>query len=50
MGGWRISRRIEKIWFSLVCLVGVVKKWEGGKLFCLVGEKKERMENVVNIN
>ena len=23
--------------FPLVCLVGGVEKWEGGKLFCLVG-------------
>ena len=27
-----------------VCLVGGVEKWEGGKLFCLVGEKNGRME------
>ena len=36
--------------FPLVCLVGGVEKWEGGKLFCLVGEKKEMMENVIYIN
>ena len=36
--------------FPLVCLVGGVEKWEGGKLFCLVGEKKGRMENVIYIN
>ena len=36
--------------FPLVCLVGRVEKWEGGKLFCLVGEKKGRMENVIYIN
>ena len=36
--------------FPLVCLVGRVEKWEGGKLFYLVGEKKERMENVIYIN
>ena len=36
--------------FSYVCLVGEVEKWEGGKLFCLVGEKKGRMKNVVYIN
>ena len=35
--------------FPHVCLVGWVEKWEGGKLFCLVGEKKGRMENVVYI-
>ena len=48
--------RIEKwedekyLVFSLMCLVGGVEKWEGGKLFCLVGEKKEMMENVIYIN
>ena len=36
--------------FPLVCLVGRVEKWEGGKLFCLVGEKMRRMENVIYIN
>ena len=36
--------------FSHVCLVGGVKKWEGGKLFYLVREKKGRMKNVVYIN
>ena len=36
--------------FPHVCFVGGVKKWEGGKFFCLVGEKKERMETVVYIN
>ena len=36
--------------FPLMCLVGGVEKWEGGKLFCLVGEKKGRMENVIYIN
>ena len=36
--------------FPHVCLVGEVEKEEGGKLFCLVGEKKGRMENVVYIN
>ena len=36
--------------FSHVCLVGMVKKWEGGKLFYLVREKNWRMENVVYIN
>ena len=48
--GWKISGRIEKIWFFLMCLVGGVAKWEGGKFFCLVGEKNERMKNVVYIN
>ena len=36
--------------FPHVCLVGWMEKWEGGKLFCLVGKKKGRMENVVYIN
>ena len=36
--------------FLLVCLVGGVEKWKGEKLFCLVGEKKERMKNVIYIN
>ena len=48
--------RIEKwgdgkyLVFRLVCLVGGVEKWEGGKLFYLVGEKKRRMKNVIYIN
>ena len=55
MGGWKIvggwkSGKIENIKFSLVCLVGGVEKWEGGKLFCLVGEKNGRMKNVIYIN
>ena len=36
--------------FPLVCLVRGVEKWEGGKLFCLVGEKNGRMKNVIYIN
>ena len=36
--------------FPLMCLVGGTKKWEGGKFFCLVGERKERMENLIYIN
>ena len=36
--------------FPLVCLVGGVEKWEDGKLFCLVGEKKGMIENVIYIN
>ena len=36
--------------FPHVCLVGGVEKWEGEKLFCLVGEKKERMKNIIYIN
>ena len=31
--------------FPHVCLVGGVEKWEGEKLFCLVGEKKRETEN-----
>ena len=27
-----------------------MEKWEGGKLFCLVGEKNGRMKNVIYIN
>ena len=47
----------KKLWedekylvFPLVCLVGGMEKWEGGNLFCLVGEKKERMKNIIYIN
>ena len=36
--------------FPHVCLVGGVEKWEGEKFFCLAGEKKGRMKNVVYIN
>ena len=36
--------------FPLVCLVGWVEKWKDEKLFCLVGEKKGRMENVIYIS
>ena len=36
--------------FSLMCLVEGAEKWEGGKLFCLVGERKEMMENLIYIN
>ena len=36
--------------FPLMCLVGGVKKWEGGKLFCLIGEKNGRMKNIIYIN
>ena len=55
-GGWKIVED-EKLWedekylvFLLVCLVGGVENWEGEKLFCLVGEKKRRMENIIYIN
>ena len=50
------DRRMEKwedrkyLVFPLVCLVERVEKWKGGKLFCLVGEKKGRMKNVIYIN
>ena len=36
--------------FPLVCLVEGVEKWEDGKFFCLVEEKKGMMENVIYIN
>ena len=36
--------------FPLVCLVGGMEKWEVGKLFYLVGEKKRMMENIIYIN
>ena len=36
--------------FPLMCLIGGVEKWEGGKLFYFVGEKNGRMENVIYIN
>ena len=56
MGGWKISERMEKwknrkdLVFPHVCLVEGVEKWEGEKLFCLVGEKNGKMENIVYIN
>ena len=47
----------EKYWedekyliLFFMCLVGGMKKLEGGKFFCLVGEKKRRMKNVIYIN
>ena len=46
---WKFGR-IEKFCFFLMCLVGAVEKWEGEKLFYLVGEKSGRMENVVYMN
>ena len=36
--------------FSRVCLVGGMKKWEDGKLFCLVKKKSGRIEKVIYIN
>ena len=50
VGGVEKWEDIKDLVFLHVCLVGGVEKWEGGKLFCLVGEKKGRMENVVYIN
>ena len=61
MEEWKSGRmencgRIEKredgkyLVFPLMCLVGGVKKWEGGKFFCLVGEKNGRMKNVIYVN
>ena len=36
--------------FSHLCLVKGVEKWKGGKFFCLVREKKKRMENIIYMN
>ena len=36
--------------FPHMYLVGGVEKWKSRKLFCLVKEKSERIENVVDIN
>ena len=36
--------------FPLVYLVKGVEKWEGGKLYYLVGKKKRMMENIIYIN
>ena len=36
--------------FPLICLVGGVKKWEDGKFFYLVGEKKGMIENIIYVN
>ena len=50
------GKRMEKwedgkyLVFPLVYLVRGVEKWEGGKLFYLVGEKKRMMENIIYIN
>ena len=53
---WGIEngRRIEK-WENkkdliFMCLVRGMKKWKDKKLFCLVNEKSERIENVVYVN
>ena len=37
----------NKIWFFLI---EGVERWKSGNFFCLVGEKKRRIENVVYIN
>ena len=61
VGKWKSGRiengeRIEKwtdrkdLVFSYMCLVGRVKKWRDGKLFCLIEKKSERIENKVCIN
>ena len=47
--GWK-SGRIEKIWFSLMCVWLEGWKNGGGKHFCLVGEKNGKIENVIYIN
>ena len=36
--------------FPHVYLVGMMEKWESGKLFCLVEKKSGRIENVIYIN
>ena len=33
-----------------MCLVGGMEKQDDGKLFCLVGEKKGGIENVIYVN
>ena len=43
-------RGYKRFGFSSCVFSWKVEKWEGRKHFCLVGEKKERMENVVYIN
>ena len=49
--GWREKWEDRKdLVFPHVCLVRGVKKQEGKKLFYLVGEKNERIENIVYIN
>ena len=51
LGGWEKLGDSNKILFSLVCLVGRMKMWRDGKLFCLVEKKKnERIEKIVCIN
>ena len=47
MEKWKDKKNLV---FPRVYLVGGVKKWEGEKLFCLVENKSERIENVVYIN
>ena len=42
---WKNDRK--DLVFSCMCLVGRVKKWREGKLFCLVEKKSERIENKV---
>ena len=46
----RIEKRDNKKDLIFMCLVGGMKKWNDEKLFCLVNEKSERIENVVYIN
>ena len=41
---------IKYLIFPFVCLVEGMDKWKSGNLFCLVGEKKGRMKNVIYIN
>ena len=53
MRGRKISEKMEK-WEDRKDLVFLMcawlEGWKSGKLFCLVGEKKRRMENIVYIN
>ena len=44
MGEWKI--------FSFPSFVfgWRVEKWDDGKLFCLIREKKGRMENIIYVN
>ena len=46
VGGWKSKYLV----FPCVYLVGGMEKWEGGKLFCLVEKKSERIESIVYIN
>ena len=47
--GWKSGRIENNLVFSHMCLVGV-EKWRSEKLFCLVENENERIENCVCIN